>query len=100
MNCCIMIAVNALLLLRLAGAIPVIGDTAVAIRSPDNASNVSSSLQPSHSDAINHYCLHPPLKFPSIIDLFIELNTVIDVLEAVCTNHTFKQNVSGIELAI
>ena len=98
MTSCILITVNALLLLRLAGAIPVIGGTTVVIHTDDNATNVSSSSQPSNSDTVNHYCLYPPPSFPSIIELFIELNTVIDVLEVACTNHTFKQNVSGIEL--
>ena len=101
MNCyIILIAVNALLLLRSAGAVPVIGGTTVVVHSADNASNESSSLQPSNPDTINHYCLYPPLNSPSIIDLYIELNTVIDVLEAACTNHTFKQNVSLWYIAI
>ena len=97
MNCYILIVVNALLLLKLAGATPISGGTTVTIHSADNASsNVSSNLQLSDPDTINHYCLYPPLNFPSILDLFIELNIAIDVLEVACTNHSFKENVSGI----
>ena len=91
------IVVNALLLLRFAGANPISGATsAVIIHSSDNTSNVSSSSMQSNSDTINHYCLYPPLHFPSIPDLFVELNSAINVLEAACTNHSFKHNVSGI----
>ena len=94
MNSLVLIAVNNLLLLRYAIANPIghFSGVTTVINSTDNATNDSSGLR-SPSDTINHYCLHPPQNFPSIYDLFIELNSVIDVFQVACTNNSFKENV-------
>ena len=87
MNC--IVAVNALLLLRLTGANPVGNFTANATVIIDSVVNVSSS------DPVHPYCLNTVINSPSIFDLHTDLGTAIDMLELACTNTTFKRNVSN-----
>ena len=95
MNCIqifVLITVNIFLLLKFTGANPV-GN--VSTRSTDGAIGDTFS---SDCDTAHPYCCKPPLYSPSILDLFAQLNTVIDVLNNSCTNTTFKQNVSSYKL--
>ena len=87
MNC--IFVVNALLLLRLTGANLVGNFTANATVIIDSVDNVSSS------DPVHPYCLNTVINSPSIFDLHTDLGTAIDMLELVCTNTTFKRNVSN-----
>ena len=83
-----LITMNTFLLLKLTGANPV-GN--ISKRSTDGTHDDASECDTTHS-----YCCNPPLYSPSILDLYVELSTVIDVLNNSCTNTTFKDNVSSL----
>ena len=89
-----LITTSIFLLLKCAGANPA-GN--ISTRSTDGTiGDASSSDSPSDCDTTHPYCCNPPLYSPSILDLYAELNTVIDVLNSSCTNSTFKQSVSSL----
>lgn len=55
--------------------------------------NPVGSDSSSDCDTTHPYCCNPSLDSPLISDLYDELNCVIDVLDAACTNSTFRENV-------
>ena len=76
---------NIFLLLKLTGSNPV-GN----ISKRSTAHKDASSL--SECDTTHSYCCNPPLYSPSILDLYAELSTIIDVLNNSCTNATFNKD--------
>ena len=78
---------NIFLLLKLTGSNPV-GN--IRKRSTDGTHEDASS--PSECDTTHSYCCNPPLYSPSILDVYAELSTVIDVLNNSCTNATLNKD--------
>ena len=83
-------------LLKIVSANPVSNSDISRRSTNDTLDDGASSDPPSECDTTYPYCCNSPLYSPSILDLFIELNTVIDVLNKSCTNTTFKDNVSSL----
>lgn len=85
------------LLLKLTGAYPVGNSSAITIIIANETDNVSLNSPP-NCDTTHPYCCNPLLNSPSIVYLDAELGKVLNVLDTVCTNITYKVNVSRYNL--
>lgn len=93
----VIIAVNTLLLLLRSGDASPIGNfnaSTTTIHTVDIPHPIGSH-SPSDCDIVHPYCCNPPLNSPSIVYLYDELNSVINLLEPACTNNSLKDNVSN-----
>ena len=84
--------IASILLLEFAGANPI---GRISVRSAGSHLASVTSRSTSVCDGTHPYCCSPPLNGPSLLELYDELGTAIDLLEPACTDKAFKNNVSA-----
>jgi len=60
---------------------------------PVNSTSISNAASNTCDSAYAYCCKQRPINSPSIIDIYEDLNGVIDILYDTCTNKTIRDNV-------